>query len=529
MSDAESSNGLQAVTGLEEDALWRAYFADSPVGQVVTLPDGRLARVNRAFADMLGYEPEELDGRSFTQITHPDDLEQSLLAVANMLAKVGERMMFEKRYITKQGDVVWGLVNTRLHRDPTGRPVCFMTHVADITERKRIEEAHRTAQAQTEAILAATADGILAVDRHGRVVRTNDRFAELWKIPRELIEQGDDNALLGYVLEQLRDPEAFLEKVRRLYGGTEESWDTLEFHDGRIFERYSAPMYQDGHLSGRIWSFRDITARRRVEERLSERNREIEALVRAISHDMRSPLLTIKGFVGMLEEDVGSGDPASILNDIGLIQDATDRMLRLLEDLLDYWNLGRSTEPIVETPLKELVDDALAVVGTELLQAGAYVTVEDAPLIVKGRKRELVRVFQNLLENAAKYVGDCPEPHVTIGWEVADAADPDRSATPAARGPEPLGPRCVIFVRDNGKGFAPEAKDKLFLPFERLNRSVPGSGLGLAGVRKVVESHGGLVWGDSKGDGTGATFYISLPGSRTPDGGTGNPSRFSSS
>ncbi len=513
MNGLAGSGGILASLGLDEDALLRACFTESPVGQSVTLPDGRLAHVNRAFAHMLGYEPHELEGRNYADITFHDDLASSDACVRDLLGGAQECSRFEKRYLSKQGNIVWGLVNTRVHRDEAGRPVCFLTHVVDITEMKRIEEAHRHEQTQVETILAATADGILAVDRQGRIMHTSPRFAELWRIPRELVDAGDDDTLLSFVLEQLREPEAFLRRVRELYDSSDESWDTLEFRDGRVFERYSAPMFLDGVPAGRVWSFRDITARRRIEERLVARNQEIEALVRTISHDMRSPLLTIKGFASLLKEDALSPDRSAMLNDLDLIEGATDRMLRLLDDLLDYWNLGRSTEPVVETPLQQLVSEALDVVGSLLLEHGVSVNVSEAPLWIPGRRRELVRVFQNLLENASKYTGNQSEPQVTVGWdaiarETAHIRIPSEAIASAQQ--------YVVWVKDNGAGFEPHAKERLFLPFERLHRSEPGSGLGLAGVRRVVESHGGLLWGESDGPGRGACFSLWLPGSRIP-------------
>ncbi|MBI5835335.1 MAG: PAS domain S-box protein, partial [Armatimonadetes bacterium] len=139
----------------------------------------------------------------------------------------------------------------------------------DITERTRAEEELRRRESQLRATLSSTADGILAVDDDGRVLYANERFAELWRVPRGLLEAGDDQVLLDFVLAQLVEPEAFTAKVRALYGSDAEDSDTLFFRDGRVYERRSAPMRLDGRVAGRVWSFRDVTEGRRAEAALA--------------------------------------------------------------------------------------------------------------------------------------------------------------------------------------------------------------------------------------------------------------------
>ena len=138
------------------------------------------------------------------------------------------------------------------------------------SERKQAEETPQLQEVQLRAILESTGDGILAVDNAGRVIRTNRRFADLWKIPSGLLEKGCDEALLTDVLDQLVDPEAFLEKVHALYESTTEDFDTILFKDGRSMECYSCPLLNEGVINGRVWSFRDITDRVRAEEALKE-------------------------------------------------------------------------------------------------------------------------------------------------------------------------------------------------------------------------------------------------------------------
>lgn len=134
-------------------------------------------------------------------------------------------------------------------------------------------------EALLEAILESTADGLLVVDAEGQVVHANQRFAELWRIPADLLAARDDARLLDHVLSQLDEPETFLAKVQELYGSDREDFDTISFRDGRVFERYSRPLLRQEQVCGRVWSFRDITDRYQAETRL----RLDQARLRALS------------------------------------------------------------------------------------------------------------------------------------------------------------------------------------------------------------------------------------------------------
>ncbi len=147
----------------------------------------------------------------------------------------------------------------------------------DITERKGAEQALNEMEIELAAILESTADGILAVDQNGKVIKTNKQFAELWQIPKTLINSGDDETLLTFVLDQLLNPEQFLNKVHQLYNTTDEDLDILIFKDGRVFERFSTPLLMGDKISGRVWSFRDITKRKQTEEALRKSRKEFKS------------------------------------------------------------------------------------------------------------------------------------------------------------------------------------------------------------------------------------------------------------
>ena len=154
------------------------------------------------------------------------------------------------------------------------------THVASAISRLRRDEALHQSLSLHRATLESTADGILVVDRNGKVATFNAKFAKMWKIPGALLETRDDAKLVHFVLEQLKDPEQFLGKVQELYSKPEEeSFDVLMFKDGRVFERYSQPQRLGEEIVGRVWSFRDVTERRQIEEGLRESEEKYRAIV----------------------------------------------------------------------------------------------------------------------------------------------------------------------------------------------------------------------------------------------------------
>ncbi|HZY43305.1 MAG TPA: PAS domain S-box protein, partial [Anaerolineae bacterium] len=167
--------------------------------------------------------------------------------------------------------------------------------VADITERKQAEAAVRESKSSLQAVLQSTADGILAVGSDNEVLYSNERFAEMWRIPPTVIADKDDVVLLQHVLDQLVDPQSFLQKVQELYRSVEESFDSLYFKDGRVFERLSQPLIQESKLHGRVWSFRDITSRKQAE---AERQTLLEIMqAAATTEDLHS-------FLGLVHQSV---------------------------------------------------------------------------------------------------------------------------------------------------------------------------------------------------------------------------------
>ncbi|MBA4386858.1 MAG: hypothetical protein C0404_02685 [Verrucomicrobia bacterium] len=241
--------------------------------------------VSDQFCAMFHASREELlrdPGITLRQI-HPEDAEgfASLNEAAN---RTVEPFSWEGRMIIA-GETRWIQFESR--PNPTGADRILWTGVAiDITAKKNAVQQSGELLSLLEATLESTADGILVADGHGKMVRFNKTFIDMWRLPEEIVRSGNDDAALEFVLSQLVNPQQFLRKVRMLYGKPwESSVDVLEFKDGRVFERYSRPQRIGGAIAGRVWSFRDVTASRKAEQELQESRALYRDLVET-AHDL---------------------------------------------------------------------------------------------------------------------------------------------------------------------------------------------------------------------------------------------------
>jgi|GEM_PF-193654 len=242
--------------------------------------DGSFHRLNPEWEHTLGYTLDELEGKKFLDFVHPEDLDSTIAAISELAAQK-EILNFVNRYRRKDGEYRW----IEWRSVPAGGMIYAAAR--DITARKLTEEANkrsadeiRKALSLLDATLQSTADGILVVDTEGKISGLNQRFLEMWQIPNEVIASRDDKKAISFVLDQLSDPQQFLAKVQALYANpVAESFDTLEFKDGRIFERYSKSQIIDGKVVGRVWSFREVTERKRSQEALENSEQKYRQVV----------------------------------------------------------------------------------------------------------------------------------------------------------------------------------------------------------------------------------------------------------
>jgi signal transduction histidine kinase len=232
-------------------------------------------------------------------------------------------------------------------------------------------------------------------------------------------------------------------------------------------------------------------------EILRAKNEDLERFTYAVSHDLRSPVVTIQTFLGHLEQDIPAQNATRVADDLNFIRTAANQMARLLDDLLKLSRLGRQVNPPADVLLQAVVKDVLDLVAGQIAQGAEHVTVAKDPVTLHGDRARFVALFQNLVDNACKYMGDQKEPRIEIGVETSDA-------------------ETVFFVRDNGIGIDPRHQAKVFGLFEKLDPKTEGTGLGLALVKRIVELYRGRIWVESKGAGQGTCFYFTLPGADAP-------------
>jgi len=230
----------------------------------------------------------------------------------------------------------------------------------------------------------------------------------------------------------------------------------------------------------------------KLADKLESKNTEMESFTYTVSHDLKSPLVTIQGFAGQIRKHLNDARLDDIEDCLNRITNAAKNMDMLLDDLLRLSRIGTVINPHEELRFEELASWAVELLAGIISERGVTVTIDPTGHIVHGDKARIREVFQNLIENAVKYGGDSPNPQIEIGTRVE-------------------GTETVFYVRDNGVGIDPVNLEKIFGLFHQLDQNAEGSGVGLAAVKRIVELHGGRIWAESEGLGRGATFRFTLP------------------
>ena len=225
-------------------------------------------------------------------------------------------------------------------------------------------------------------------------------------------------------------------------------------------------------------------------QQLRRKNQELDRFAIRVSHDLKTPLITLAGFLGYLEKDIKEGDIERTKKDINQINGAAKTMGKFVDELLDLSRVGRITNPPASVPFSAIVTDALK--AAEGLIEAKQVKMEISaifPFVYVDRAR-IVQVMQNLITNAVKFMGDQPQPRITIGFEELEGEH-------------------IFSVRDNGIGIASEHHERIFELFNKLDPKSDGTGIGLGLVRKIIEVHHGRIWVESE-PGQGSTFKFTL-------------------
>jgi two-component system sensor kinase FixL len=235
----------------------------------------------------------------------------------------------------------------------------------------------------------------------------------------------------------------------------------------------------------------DITERKRVSAELQSKAAELERFTYTVSHDLKSPLITIKSYVAMIDRDLAGGSIDRARSDLTRVAKAADKMNQLLEELLALSCVGRVENAQEKVLFGSLVEEALELVAGGIQDRHVHVQVAPNLPSVTVDRRRMVEVLQNLIDNASKFMGGQAAPEILVGASNEGA-------------------ETRFFVKDNGVGVEPRHHERIFGLFDKLDPKSGGSGAGLAIVKRIIETHGGRIWINSQGTGGGSTFWFTL-------------------
>lgn len=535
------------------EAKYKSLLESIPITTYINSPDENAYTeyVSPQVEKLLGYPRDDFlkDPLFWTKIIHPEDRER-VLDENKRTVETRQPFEMEYRLITNDERVIWVRDEAILVHDDTEKPLHWLGVWTDITTRKLAEEeqadligvmAKRTIQLQTGAEVSRAASSILELDKLlptvVELIRNHFDYyyvgiflvddSRKWAIlsaatgemGRQMISSNHrleigDSSMVGWCIShgqarialdvgedavRFRNPYLPLTRSEIAFPlisrGEVIGAMTIQSELPSAFSRVDITALQAmaDQVANAIKNARFFTERADLIKELEGRNAELERFTYTVSHDLKSPLVTIRGFLGFLREDAQSGDATRFDKDMGRIANAADRMQALLNDLLELSRVGRISNPPEDIPFAQIVKEATdLVLGPSEETKIKFEVQTDLPAI-HGDHPRLVEVMQNLISNAIKFIGDQSEPRIEIGTKGFD------------RDGKPL-----FFIRDNGIGIEPQYHERIFGLFNRLDPNINGTGIGLTLVRRIIELHGGRIWVESQ-PGNGATFFFTLP------------------
>lgn len=487
----------------ESEERFRATFEQAAVGIAHVSLDGRWLRVNRRLCDFLGYSRAELLTLDLAAVTHPDDLAEDRENRRALLAREIETSRMEKRYIRKDGSLIWGHLTLSLVRGDANQARYFIAVVQDISDRKAAEQAIR----RQADLLDQAQEPILVWELGGAIEYWNRAAAQLYGYTRQeaIGKQSHELLQTGMPLPA--------EQFEALVGekGYWEGELTHTTKDGRVIivaSRHKV-VREDGRLLV-LESNRDVTHGKRVERQLTEMyanlekrveerttqlrqaNRELEAFAYSVSHDLRAPLRSIDGFGQILLREYAG----KVIDETGELyirkmSAAAERMAHLIQDLLGLSRVSRAELSRQTVDMSEIARAVIAELRSQSPERVVVVEIQDR-LVVRADPRLLRIALDNLLGNAWKFTEKVTQARIELSSREAAGKN-------------------VYCVRDNGAGFSMKHAHNLFGPFQRLHShsEFEGTGIGLAIVQRVIHRHGGTISAEAE-VGRGACFSFTL-------------------
>lgn len=458
---------------------------------------------------IFGLQPQAFDAtyEGFLEAVHPEDRAAVDAAYSESIQAGKNSYEIEHRVVRHStGEIRIVHEKCEHFRNAQGQIIRSAGMVHDITERKQAEEKVQRSEAMLRAILEQMPSGVTVRDAHsGELILSNHRSREILNTLVETPHQFDHYRGFHADGTPYRNDEWPLS--RSLATGevvqTEEIYCMRSDETRIVLSISSAPVRDlQGQIVMGIGVFDDITERKHTEEelhRLLEQlkysNAELEQFAYVASHDLQEPLRMVSSYMQLLARRYqGKLDPDAD-EFIGFAVDGAKRMQTLINDLLTFSRVGSRGKPLVHTSGEEALQEAISNLQIAIEESGASITHERLPQ-VKGDPTQLVQLFQNLLSNAIKFRGLEP-PRIQVGVHQTES-------------------EWRFCVSDNGIGIDPKFADRIFVIFQRLHdrASYPGTGIGLAICKRIVQRHGGRIWVEAQ-PGMGATFYFTLPSKET--------------
>jgi PAS domain S-box-containing protein len=458
-----------------------------------------LSWVAGAFEKMTGYTFEEyVAAGGWLAHVHPDDIEKDAQDMDKLLANQNV-MNSDIRTFTKSGEIRWERIFAHpVWNEKDNHLVRIVGAAQDVTLQKQSEEMLKITLLQQTAILNGIPDMAWLKDKNNRYVAVNEQFANTAGMKlEEIVGKTDLDIWQESFAKKYRNDDLDIMQTRQRKSAEEIQIDST----GREYwvEITKTPILNtSGDVVGTTGIAREITERKQAElERetliteLEAKNAELERYTYTVSHDLKSPLVTIRGFLGYLEKDALAGNTQKVKDDIKRIENAAQKMQALLNDLLELSRIGRLMNQSTDTLFTDIVKDAIGLVHGQIEARNVLIEIQNTPVIVHGDRTRLTEVIQNLVDNAVKFMGNQPKPHITIG-----ATTNEKNET-------------IFFVRDNGVGIDSQYHERIFTLFSKLNADTEGTGIGLTLIKRIIEVHNGRIWLESE-PGKGTAFYFTL-------------------
>ena len=505
-TDVDDQRRAQDLLG-ESEQEFRAVFELAGSGKAMVEPStGRFVRVNRKLCEMTGYAAEELLGMTFSDVTHPDDRAWTARECARMFR--GETPVYdaEKRYVAKDGGVIWVHVIATLIRDAAGNPLRAAGVIQDITQRKRAEAALRDSAASLARAQRIAGVGSWELDLRTRAVAWSEQMYRIFGVTRDDYAPSVEGFFGFLPVEEHATIREFIDRAVNA-GETYRVEHRIVLRDGTVRHvSEHAELVRDeatGEPVKLVGTALDVTERKRHADELAAANRAKDQFLAMLSHELRTPLTPVVLAVDSLRTDAAL--PAHVREDLDMIRRNVGLEAKLIDDLLDLTRVARGKLELhrervdVHAALQHAVRSCYNADGLEK-RLTVRVDLAARACHVRADASRLEQVFFNLLRNAVKFT---PEGG-SVAVRTRDASDQTLS----------------IEITDSGVGIDPDVLPRLFNAFEQGDRAVTrhfgGLGLGLAICKAIVDLHGGSIRAHSDGPNRGATFVVELPTAPAP-------------